>query len=122
MSFGHRVAAAGLAVAALGAVPAAAAPKAAPITGPAYVDLARVYAEYRKSGEFAKKVSSLQEQQHRFETELSTLGQLRYCSEAERKEALAIQAKPKPTEAEKTRLQELLRKSDMIDSEITTLS
>jgi Skp family chaperone for outer membrane proteins len=100
------------------AVPAAAQEK----PGPAYVDLTRVLTEYRKTTAFQKLAVKMREQGRTFNEEMRTLAQVRYCTEPERKEALAIKAKPTPTPAETKRLEELTKKTDAIEAEHATLS
>ena len=124
MNLKHRSAGllAGLALACALAVPAAAAPK---VSGeqPAYVDFSRVLTEYRKTPAFAKLGVKLREQARVLMAEMETLSQLRYCTEAEQKEALTIKTKGDNASAkEKARLAELMKKSDGVDNEAATLS
>lgn len=102
--------------------PASAAPKKPDPDAPAFVNLSQVLAEYRKSAEFAKYQQKLREKGRQFNEEMQTLAQLRYCTDAERQEALALKAKPAPSDREKTRLAELMKKADTIDNELATLS
>lgn len=105
----------------MGATMARAADDAPPAT-PAYVDLGRLLSEYRKTAAFTKYQAQLRDQAKKFDDEMRTLAQLRYCTDEERTEGLALKAKPKPTPKEKTRLDELMKKADALDNEIATLS
>jgi Skp family chaperone for outer membrane proteins len=120
MRFGH-VVALSLALLAPCAAPAAAQRPPDP-SAAAFVDLSQVLEQYRKTQAFAKYRQRLQEQSRAFNEELRTLAQLRYCTDAERQEAAAIKAKMKPTPAEQARLDELLKKADVIDNELAQLS
>lgn len=103
-------------------LPAAAAPRAIPAGTPCYVDLNRVLTEYRKSAAFQRYGQRLREQTRIYGEEMETLAQFRYLGEAERKEALAIRAKPRPSERETARLEELKKKSESVDNEAVILS
>ena len=113
-----------LAAALLSPAPSAfgAAPKKPDPDAPAFVNLSQVLAEYRKSAEFAKYQQKLREKGRQFNEEMQTLAQLRYCTDAERQEAITIKAKPGTTDREKTRLADLMKKADVIDTELATLS
>jgi Skp family chaperone for outer membrane proteins len=102
--------------------PASAAGKIDPSLGPAWVDLPRVLDEYRKTSAYAKYNQKLKDAQKQLTMEMQTLAQLRYCTDAERTEALAIQAKSKPSSAEQARLDALLKKADGIDNEASALA
>lgn len=90
--------------------------------GPAYVDLAKVLTEFRKTTAFGKYQVKLRDQAKQFDEEMLTLAQLRYCTDAERAEGLALKAKPNQNAKEKARLAELLKKGDSVDNEIAALS
>ncbi|HEU4754093.1 MAG TPA: hypothetical protein VFU47_13365, partial [Armatimonadota bacterium] len=102
--------------------PGLAAPKEADPNAPAFVDLSRVLAEYRKTAAFQKYGVRLRDQGRALNEEMRTLAKVRYCTEPERKEALAISAKPAATPEEKARLEALTRKSDAIENEHALLS
>jgi len=89
---------------------------------PSYVDLPRVMGAFRKTMAFAKYQTQIRDQAKVYDDEMQLLAQLRYCSEEERTEALALKAKPKPTAKETARLTELTKKADSVDNEIATLS
>jgi Skp family chaperone for outer membrane proteins len=104
------------------AVPVAAAPKAADPNAPAYVDIGKVLAAYRKTPAFAKYGLKVREQTQVFSQEMETLAQFRYLNEADRKEALLLKSKPNPSTKDTARLAELKKKSDEVDNEAATLS
>jgi Skp family chaperone for outer membrane proteins len=89
---------------------------------PSFVDLGRLLGEYRKTAAFTKFQGQLREQAKKFDEEMQTLAQLRYCTEEERAEGLMLKGKPKPSAMEKSRLEVLLKKADTLDNEIATLS
>jgi Skp family chaperone for outer membrane proteins len=105
----------------LGPVAARAADSVPPGT-PAFVDLSRVLREFQKTSAYAKYQIQLRDQAKVFDDEIQFLAQLRYCTEEERAEGLALRAKPKLTPKEKSRLEELTKKADRIDNEISMLS
>jgi Skp family chaperone for outer membrane proteins len=114
---------AGLLLAGALAAPAGAAPKKVEGSGPAYVDINRLLNEYRKTSVFAKFQQKVRDQAKLFSDEMELLSQLRYCTEAEKKEALSLKAKGgNASSKEKARLEELLKKSDAVDSEASMLS
>jgi Skp family chaperone for outer membrane proteins len=117
-----RLLAAGALLAAM-ALPASAAPKKGELDPslPSFVDLGRVLAEYRKTPAFAKYQVKLRDQAKAFTEEMQALAQLRYCTAAERQEALTIKAKPKPSEKEQQRLDALMKKADTVENELSTL-
>lgn len=102
--------------------PSFAAPKPPPGTGPAWVDLPKVLTEYRKTAAYAKHSQKLRDQARLFQTEMQTLAQLRYCTDQEREEALALKAKTKMNEKETARLDELMKRADKVDNEASVLS
>jgi Skp family chaperone for outer membrane proteins len=87
-----------------------------------YVDLNKVLQAYRKTGAFSKFQERLRDKSAQFGEEMKLLSDVRYLSDAERKEAVAIQAKPDATPAEKARLEALKKKSAAIDTELASLS
>jgi Skp family chaperone for outer membrane proteins len=93
-----------------------------PAGTPAFVDLGRLLGAYRKTAAFTKFQSQLRDQAKKFDDEMQTLAQLRYCTTEERAEGLVLKAKPTPTAKEKSRLEELLKKADALDNEIASLS
>lgn len=117
---------AGMALCLAFAGPTLAAPKNAPTpidpSAPSFVDLSRVLSEYRKTSAFSKYEQKLREKAKSFQEEMEVLTQLRYCTPAERQEALDLKAKPKLTDKEKARLEELMKKVDTLDNELSTLS
>jgi Skp family chaperone for outer membrane proteins len=98
-----------------------AAPRNADPNAPPFVDFGRVLNEYQKTSAFAKHQQTIQERARVFGQEMETLAQLRYLTDVERKEALGLKAKPKPTDKDQARLEELTKKSDTIDNEAATL-
>jgi outer membrane protein len=118
--YGPRAAAAGLLLSTLLLAPA---PASAGEAGqPAYVNLNKVVAEYRKTNAFAKYRQKIRDQEKVFQQEMETLAQFRYCTEVERQEALAIKAKEKPSSREQTRLTALTNKANTVENELATLS
>lgn len=93
-----------------------------PPVAPVYVDLAKVLTEFRKTTAFTKYQVKLRDQAKQFDEEMQTLAQLRYCTDEERTEGLALKAKPTLNNKEKARLAELLKKADSVDNEISALS
>lgn len=91
-------------------------------SGPAWVDLPRVLTEYRKTPAYTKHSIKLRDTARQFQAEMQTLAQLRYCSEAERSEALALKAKKALNKTEEARLAALLKRADEVDNEASTLS
>lgn len=89
---------------------------------PSWVDLPRVMGAFRKTTAFTKYQVKLREQAKAFDDEMQLLAQLRYCTEEERAEAVALKAKPKPSAKDTARLTELTKKADSVDNEIATLS
>jgi outer membrane protein len=114
-------AAAGLMLSACLLSPAGAAP-AVDGDQPAFVNLNKILAEYRKTSAFAKFRQRMRDQEKIFGQEMETLAQLRYCTEPERQEALAIKSKPRPNAREQARLTTLMNKANTIDNELATLS
>lgn len=115
---------AGLALAALTLTTTLSAPAAAQktATGPAWVDLPRVLQEYKKTSAYGKHQQKLREAARQFQTEMQTLAQLRYCTDQERTEALALKAKGRLTNTEQSRLDGLMKKADQVDNEASTLA
>lgn len=93
-----------------------------PPANPAFVDLNRVVVEFRKTSAFAKYQLKMREQAKKLEEEMTTLAQLRYCTDEERVEGLALKSKTALSAKEKARMDELLKKADRVDNEIATLS
>jgi Skp family chaperone for outer membrane proteins len=130
MLFPHRpgLLAAGIALSLLVGAPACAGrdeaetPTTAAASGPVYVDLPKVLTEYRKTSAFGKYQQRLRDQAKVFGQEMTTLSQLRFSTDEERKEALALTAKTSPNGREKARLEELMKKGDLIENEIAALS
>ena len=118
----HAIAGALLAATLLAPAGSWAAPRGSNPDAPSYVDLTRVLAEYQKSTAFAKHGQKLREQSRVYSEEMEVLSKLRYNTEAERKEALALKARGKLTEKEQARFDELMKKSDAIDNEAAALS
>jgi hypothetical protein len=112
---------AGVLLASTVAAPVLAAPKLEP-GAPAYVSLTRLLGEYRKTSAFAKQQAKMTEQAKLFREELQSLAQLRYCSDVERKEALAIKANSAADMKQKARLAELMKKADTVENELASLS
>lgn len=103
--------------------PALAAPKAKPTGAEVpYVDFPDVQRAYQKTGAFAKYQQQIRDRIKQYGDEMKVLAQLRYSTEAERAEALELQAKTNPSNKEKARLEELMGKADKIDNEIASLS
>lgn len=100
--------------------PAAAQKDAA--TGPAWVDLPRVLTEYKKTPAYAKHGQKLREMARQAQSEMQMLAQLRYCSDQERAEALALKNKKTLSAAEQARLDTLLKKADQVDNEASGLA
>jgi len=121
MPFAHRLRASAALIAALAALPAGAAPKSDAPVAPV-VDLNRLLEEYKKTESYARYQARYREKERQVAEELRTLAQVRYCSEAERKEGLAIRARPSPSDAEKARWDELVRKTEAIDKELAVLA
>jgi len=101
--------------------PAAAAPRNSSAGSPAFVDLKRVLEEYQKTSAFQKYGQRVQTRMASLNQEMETLAQLRYATEAERKEGLALKGKANPTDREKARFQQLVKKSDDLDNELAQL-
>jgi hypothetical protein len=89
---------------------------------PAYVAIQDLLAAYRKTPGYAKYQAKLRDQAKVYDEEMQVIAQVRYASEPERKEALAIKAKPKPGDDELKRFEELKKKTDAIDNERAALS
>jgi len=90
--------------------------------GPPFVDLKRVLEEYRKTTAFADFQVKIRNQAKVYAEEMKALAQLRYCTPAEREEAMALKAKGQPTAKELARIAELLKKADAVDNEMVQLS
>jgi Skp family chaperone for outer membrane proteins len=93
-----------------------------PAGAPSFVDINRLMGEYRKTTAFGKYQIKIRDQAKVLDEEMQLLAQLRYCTEEERTEALALKAKPKLIPKETARLEELRKKADSVDNEIATLS
>jgi len=106
----------------LQAAPALAGRKPPTGTGPAWVDLPRVLTEYKKTTAFAKYQNQLRDLAKQFSEEMKVLAELRYCTEAERDEALKLKAKQKRTPQEQARMDELMGRADKLDNEVSVLS
>lgn len=89
---------------------------------PSYVDLMAVYEAYKKTAPFTRFERQLREQESRFAEELRLLAQVRYCTEAERREALQLKTKEQSTAQEKARLDALIKKSADVEAELARLS
>lgn len=89
---------------------------------PAYVAIQDLLAAYRKTPAYAKYQAKIRDQAKIFGDELKAMAQVRFASETERKEAVAIMAKPKPSDNEMKRFEELKKKSEAVDNERATLS
>lgn len=100
--------------------PACAAPKDG--TGPAVVNFQRLYEAYQKTSAYAKYGAKMRDAARQFQEEMQLLAQLRYCTDAERAEALALKAKSKLSPAEQARLDSFLKKADAIDNEASRLA
>jgi outer membrane protein len=100
----------------------AAAQKNKPASGPAWVDFNKVFAEYRKTSAWAKVGQTRRDMAKTFSVEMTTLASLRYCTDTERDEALALKKKIRLNEKEQTRLDELTKRADKVDNEMNTLS
>lgn len=111
----------GLGLALLSLVMGLAAPAAA-AAGPPVVNFQRLYEEYQKTSAYAKYGTKLRETVKQFQEEMQALAQFRYCTEAERTEALALKAKTKLSAAEQARLDTLSKKADAIDNEASMLA
>lgn len=91
-------------------------------SAPSYVDLGRVVVAYRKTSGFARHQQTLRDQSRKFADEMRALVELRYLPEAERKEAMDLQAKPTRNARETARLDTLKKKSETLDDERAQLS
>ncbi len=89
---------------------------------PAYVSIQDLLAAYRKTPGYAKYQAKLRDQAKAFDEEMQVIAQLRYGTEAERKEGLAIKAKPKPGDDDLKRFEELKKKTEAVDNERAALS
>jgi Skp family chaperone for outer membrane proteins len=115
----------GLVSAALGLalIGAASAPAAAmDPTQPYFVDLGAVYEAYKKTSGFAQYERRLRAEQEKLNGEMRVLTQVRFCTEGERKEALALTNKSPQSPEEKARLEALLKKSADVEAELAALS
>jgi Skp family chaperone for outer membrane proteins len=90
--------------------------------GPPYVDLQKVLTEFRRTPAFSKFQAKIRDQYEVLNEEMKILALLRYCTEAERNEAIAIKNKKEPTPQEKARFDELAKKADQVDNELAALS
>ena len=107
----------------LSAAPAyAAPPKGNDANGIYYVHTQKVAEKYQETSSYSKMQARLQGELKALEGELKTLAKLRYASDAERQEGLAIAAKPTPSSKESERLTELTKRADEIDEEFARLS
>ena len=91
-------------------------------TQPAYVSIQDLLAAYRKTSAYAKYQAKLRDQAKIYDEEMQTIAQVRYATDAERKEALAIKAKPKPGDDEMKRFEELKKKTEAVDNERAALA
>jgi len=87
-----------------------------------FVDLNQVSDEVKKTPSWQKMVQRSTEARTRFSQELDEMVQRRHLTEAEVKELVGLQAKPKATDPERERISVLLRKSDDIDKEFNDLA
>ena len=87
-----------------------------------FVDLNQISEEVKKTASWQKMVQRATETRTKYSTELDDMVQRRHLSDAEMKELAELQAKPKPTDAEKERVTKLLRKSDDMDKEFNDLA
>lgn len=98
-------------------------PAAAESTGSiGFVDLNQISEEIKKSPSWQKMVQKATETRTRYSEELDNMVQRRHLTDAELKELGELQAKPKPTDAEKEKVTKLLRKSDDLDKEFNDLA
>lgn len=87
-----------------------------------FVDLQRLLGEFRKTSSFARTAQRLRDQAKTYNEEMEFLARLRYCSEMERKDALALKGRgSRIGKTEQARLDELLGKSDKLDTELAML-
>jgi Skp family chaperone for outer membrane proteins len=87
-----------------------------------FVDLNQISEEIKKTPSWQKMVQKATEARTRYSTELDDMVQRRHLTEAELKELAELQAKAKPTDAEKEKVTKLLRKSDDLDKEFNDLA
>jgi Skp family chaperone for outer membrane proteins len=91
-------------------------------SGVGYVDLAAVTEQIRKTPTWQTMTKKFDDQKGVFAKEIETLTKTRYLTKQERDELESLRAKPKPTDAEKARIDELEKRSDAVDREAQTLA
>jgi Skp family chaperone for outer membrane proteins len=91
-------------------------------TQPCFVDLQDVLRAYRKTSGFNKHQQTMRDRAQQYQREMELLAQLRFCTEAERREAIALKAKVRPSAQEQARLNALLKRADEVENEIAVLA
>ncbi len=87
-----------------------------------YVDMGQITDQIKQTPTWLQMVKSFDDTRQRLESELRTLNESRYLTDAEREEIKNLNAKPKPSDSETKRIAELKAKSTQIDTEFQTLS
>lgn len=87
-----------------------------------FVDLAQITEHIKQTPEWKQMVRQFEDEKTKYRSELEDLNKLRYLTATEREELKALRAKPRTSDAEKSRIAELERKSDHYEAEFRTLS
>jgi Skp family chaperone for outer membrane proteins len=87
-----------------------------------FVDLGQVTEQVKQTPDWKQMVKEFEDEKTRYRTELEDMQRLRYLSKAEREELTSLRTKQKPTDAEKARVDALLKRSDELEGEFRTLA
>lgn len=87
-----------------------------------YVDLQKVSDEVKKTREWQQAVADAIKQTEELNRQLRDLEELRYLTEAERRELQMLEGKVRTTQQEQERIAQLRRKSASIDEEFQSLA
>ena len=89
---------------------------------PSYVNIQQLLSEYRKTPAWGKYQARLRDRAKTYGLEMQALASVRFGTEEERKEALAIRAKDKLTDEETARMAELKKKTEAVANERAALA
>jgi len=87
-----------------------------------YVDLAQVTEQIKETTDWKQNVSKFEGERNKKRNEIEDLAKIRFLTKVERTELETLQAKQKPTDGEKARINELVAKSATLDQEYQKLA
>ena len=87
-----------------------------------FVDLGRVTDQIKKTPTWQVMTTKFEDERKKYQQEIADLTKIRYLSDVERKELETLNAKQKPSEAEKARIGDLQNRSEAMDKEFQQLA